>query len=136
MTFTNFYNQPLRQILAEVADQNNHAARRTPILSATTTEVVSFAPTKVVPVVTAQVAPTKVVSTAPVKIVPVFTAPATPGVVKSQAVRINPGLQRLMDAASTGTGSVVPVVTVPAVRKQACRDFVSTFFFPLLRILN
>ncbi|KAA8565719.1 hypothetical protein EYC84_009560 [Monilinia fructicola] len=114
-----------RKFLREVADQNNHAARHTPILSATTTEVVSFAPTKVVPVVTAQVAPTKVVSTAPVKIVPVFTAPATPGVVKSQAVRINPGLQRLMDAASTGTDSVVPVVTVPAVRKQACRDFLS-----------
>ncbi|RAL67064.1 hypothetical protein DID88_007844 [Monilinia fructigena] len=127
MTFANFYNQPLRQVLAEVVqiNQNNHAARRTPILSATTTEVVSFAPTKVVPVVTAQVAPTKAISTVPVRVVPVFTAPATPRVVKSQPVRIDPGLQRLMDASSTGTDSVAPVVTVPAVRKQACRDFLS-----------
>ncbi|KAB8293941.1 hypothetical protein EYC80_009414 [Monilinia laxa] len=106
MTFTNFYNQPLRQVLAEVVfiNQNNHAARRTPILSATTTEVVSFAPTKVVPVV---------------------TAPATPRLVKSLPVRIDPGLQRLMNASSTGTDSVAPVITVPAVRKQACRDFLS-----------
>ncbi|QSZ36308.1 hypothetical protein DSL72_007434 [Monilinia vaccinii-corymbosi] len=43
MTFTNFYNQPLRQVLAEAAEinRNNKAARRTQVVSATTTEVVS-----------------------------------------------------------------------------------------------
>ncbi|KAF7861842.1 hypothetical protein EAF04_007724 [Stromatinia cepivora] len=139
MTFTSFYEQPLRQILAEVVEINrrNRAFSRNPITSAAPNKVFSNAPAKVAQLNTDSTVHEVVDSslagidrvqrrikaarfTSNVTSAPIVTLAAAPGAVEPREAVIDQGLERIKAAHSPPLPST-PIGTglaVPAIRPQ------------------